>query len=136
MGCIFCMIKDGQIPSAKVYENEYVMAFLDLSQANMGHTLVIPKSHADTLLALDDKNYCEVMKAVKKLANVILKATNADGINIINNSYEAAGQTVMHAHVHIIPRYKNDSIKFEFPNNEGKYNLEEVANRIKAQINE
>ena len=136
MGCIFCMIKDGQIPSAKVYENEYVMAFLDLSQANVGHTLVIPKVHADTLLNLDDKNYCEVMKAVKKLANVILKATNADGINIINNSYEAAGQTVMHAHVHLIPRYKNDSIKFEFPNNEGKYNLEEVANRIKAQINE
>ena len=136
MGCIFCMIKDGQIPSAKVYENEYVMAFLDLSQANVGPTLVIPKVHADTLLNLDDKNYCEVMKAVKKLANVILKATNADGINIINNSYEAAGQTVMHAHVHIIPRYKNDSIKFEFPNNEGKYNLEEVANRIKAQINE
>ena len=136
MGCIFCMIKDGQIPSAKVYENEYVMAFLDLSQANMGHTLVIPKAHADTLLALDDKNYCEVMKAVKKLANVILKATNADGINIINNSYEAAGQTVMHAHVHIIPRFKNDNIRFEFPNNEGKYNLEEVANTIKAQINE
>ena len=136
MGCIFCMIKDGQIPSAKVYENEYVMAFLDLSQANVGHTLVIPKVHADTLLNLDDKNYCEVMKAVKKLANVILKATNADGINIINNSYEAAGQTVMHAHVHIIPRFKNDNIRFEFPNNEGKYNLEEVANTIKAQINE
>lgn len=136
MGCIFCMIKDGQIPSAKVYENEYVMAFLDLSQANVGHTLVIPKVHADTLLNLDDKNYCEVMKAVKKLANVILKVTNADGINIVNNSYEAAGQTVMHAHVHIIPRFKNDNIRFEFPNNEGKYNLEEVANTIKAQINE
>ncbi len=136
MGCIFCMIKDGQIPSAKVYENEYVMAFLELSQANVGHTLVIPKVHADTLLNLDDKNYCEVMKAVKKLANVILKVTNADGINIVNNSYEAAGQTVMHAHVHIIPRFKNDNIRFEFPNNEGKYNLEEVANTIKAQINE
>lgn len=136
MGCIFCMIKDGQIPCAKVYENEYVMAFLDLSQSNMGHTLVIPKVHADTLLDLDDKNYCEVMKAVKKLASVILKATKADGINIVNNSYEAAGQTVMHAHVHIIPRFKDDSIKFELPNNEGKYNLEAVANTIKEQLNQ
>lgn len=136
MGCIFCMIKEGQIPCAKVYENEYVMAFLDLSQANTGHTLVIPKVHADTLLDLDDKNYCEVMKTVKKLACVILKATKADGVNIVNNSYEAAGQTVMHAHVHIIPRFKDDSIKFEFPNNEGKYNLEEIANTIKAQMND
>ena len=105
------------------------------------------KGFFEALRMLGDENSVDVevliekvksalMKAVKKLANVILKATNADGINIINNSYEAAGQTVMHAHVHLIPRYKNDSIKFEFPNNEGKYNLEEVANRIKAQINE
>lgn len=136
MGCIFCMIAKGDIPSQTVYENEYVKAFLDLSQAGKGHTLVVPKIHADTLLDLDDKNYLEVMKAVKLVANAIEKAFSPDGLNILNNCKEAAGQTVMHAHVHIIPRYKGDSISMNFTNNEGKYNLEEIANAIKAQMND
>lgn len=134
MSCIFCMIAKGEINSQTVYENEYVRAFLDLSQAGKGHTLVVPKAHADTLLDLDEKNYLEVMKAVKLVANAIDKAFAPDGINILNNCREAAGQTVMHAHVHIIPRYKDDNISINLVNNEGKYDLKEIANKIKENI--
>lgn len=134
MSCIFCMIAKGEINSQTVYENEYVRAFLDLSQAGKGHTLVVPKAHADTLLDLDEKNYLEVMKAVKLVANAIDKAFAPDGINILNNCREAAGQTVMHAHVHIIPRYKDDNISINLVNNEGKYDLKEIANKIKENL--
>ena len=134
MSCIFCMIAKGEINSQTVYENEYVRAFLDLSQAGKGHTLVVPKDHADTLLDLDEKNYLEVMKAVKLVANAIDKAFTPDGINILNNCREAAGQTVMHAHVHIIPRYKDDNISINLVNNEGKYDLKEIANKIKENL--
>ena len=108
MSCIFCMIGKGEIPSQTVYENEYVRAFLDLSQAGKGHTLVVPKKHADTLLDLDEATYLELMKAVHLVAKAVDKAFAPDGINILNNCKEAAGQSVMHAHVHIIPRYKDD----------------------------
>lgn len=134
MSCIFCMIAKGEINSQTVYENEYVRAFLDLSQAGKGHTLVVPKAHADTLLDLDEKNYLEVMKAVKLIANAIDKTFRPDGINILNNCREAAGQTVMHAHVHIIPRYKDDNISINLVNNEGKYDLKEIANKIKENL--
>lgn len=134
MSCIFCMIAKGEINSKTIYENEYVRAFLDLSQAGRGHTLVVPKAHADTLLDLDEKNYLEVMKAVRIVAKAIDKAFAPDGINILNNCREAAGQTVMHAHVHIIPRYKNDHISINLENNEGKYDLEDIANKIKANL--
>lgn len=130
MSCIFCKIINKEIPSSVVYENEYVVAILDLSQANEGHTLVMPKKHFDNILQMDDVNYQELMKAVHIVSKAIDKAFKPEGINIINNCKEAAGQTVMHTHVHIIPRYKNDSIKMEYANNEGKFNLEDVKNKI------
>lgn len=133
MSCIFCMIKEGKIPCKKIYENDYVLAFLDLSQANYGHTLVIPKVHSDNLLELDDHSYLELMKAVKLIASNINEVLHPDGLNIINNCKEAAGQTVMHAHVHIIPRFLNDDINFDFPNNEGKFNLDEIQNKLELK---
>lgn len=131
MSCIFCMIKEGKIPCKKIYENDYVLAILDLSQANYGHTLVIPKVHSDNILEADDNIYIELMKAVKLISNHINEVMQPDGINIINNSKEAAGQSVMHTHIHIIPRYLNDEIKINFPNNEGKYNLDEIQTKLK-----
>lgn len=133
MSCIFCMIKEGKIPCKKIYENDYVLAFLDLSQANYGHTLVIPKVHSDNLLELDDHSYLELMKAVKLIASHINEVLHPDGLNIINNCKEAAGQTVMHAHIHIIPRFLNDDIKFDFSNNEGKFNLDEIQNKLELK---
>jgi histidine triad (HIT) family protein len=129
--CIFCKIVNGEIPSKKVYEDENVIAILDISQATKGHTLVIPKKHSDNLLEIDSLEYINVMKAVKIVAEKINNSLKPQGINILNNCGEAAGQTVMHFHVHIIPRYENNDVKIEFTNNSSKYNLDELVNLIK-----
>src|SRR5574344_1699414 len=101
MDCIFCKIINGDIPSIKLYEDANVIAILDISQATMGHTLVIPKKHAANILEISDESYIEVMKVVKMLAKKITKAFNLKGVNILNNCGEIAGQTVHHFHVHI-----------------------------------
>ena len=126
--CIFCKIINGEIPSKKIYEDDKVVAILDISQATKGHTLVLPKKHFDNLLTIDDSYYADVMLRAKKLAKAITKAFNACGCNILNNCGEAAGQTVMHFHVHIIPRYNDDDVKIEFIEHE--LDLEEVQNEI------
>lgn len=128
--CIFCKIINGDIPSAKIYEDEDVLAILDISQATKGHTLVLPKKHFANLLEIEDYEYLKVMNKVKDLAKTITKAFNAKGCNILNNCGEAAGQTVMHFHVHIIPRYDNNDIKIEFTDNNSKFDLNEIKNTI------
>lgn len=128
--CIFCKIVSGEIPSKKVYEDENVIAILDISQATKGHTLVIPKKHSANLLEIDSEEYINVMKAVnlvtKKLSNTLKPA----GINILNNCGEVAGQTVMHFHVHVIPRYEENDIQIGFTNNSSNYNLDEIMKLI------
>jgi len=126
--CIFCKIINGDIPSKKVYEDENTLAILDISQATKGHTLILPKKHYANLLEINNDDYLNVMNAVKIVTNKLNKAFNPDGFNILNNCNEAAGQTVMHFHVHIIPRYKNDDLKIEFTSH--SYNLDEVLNQI------
>jgi histidine triad (HIT) family protein len=128
--CVFCKIINGEIPSAKVYEDEDVLAILDLSQAEKGHTLVLPKKHFDTFLDADDSTCEKVFVVAKKLANKIKTNLNADGVNILNNSYEAAGQTVMHMHVHIIPRFKGDDLEIKFKDHSDKYELKDVLAEI------
>lgn len=130
--CIFCSIIKGDIPSYKVYEDNDFLAFLDISQAEIGHTLVVPKKHFDNFLELDDKTAQNLITLVKKLAIKIKKATGASGINILNNNGEAAGQSVNHVHFHIIPRYENDDLIIKFT--EHKLSQEEfvdLANKIK-----
>lgn len=127
--CIFCEIVKGNIPSSKVYEDDNYLAILDLSQTTLGHTLVMPKKHYDNFLEMDSKEAGELMSAVNTVAKKVVKNLGASGCNILNNTNEVAGQTVMHTHVHIIPRYtKDDSIKIEF--SENKYDLNEVLNKI------
>lgn len=116
--CIFCMIVNGEIPSYKVYEDDDFLAFLDISQAEKGHTLVVPKKHFDNFLELDDETASKMLVLVKNLAVKIKNATNCDGINILNNNGEAAGQSVKHVHFHIIPRYTNDDLKISFVEHE------------------
>ena len=113
--CIFCKIVNNEIPSYKVYEDESFLAFLDISQATKGHTLVIPKEHYQNIFELPENS--KIFNIVSKLAKAIKLATNADGINIINNNGTTAGQTVNHFHIHIIPRYENDNFKISFPEN-------------------
>ncbi len=128
--CIFCKIINNEIPSKKVYEDDDVVAILDISQAGYGHTLVMPKKHYENILEIPDNEYSKVMSAVKKLSEKINKNVKPDGINVINNTNEAAGQTVMHYHVHIIPRFKDDDIRFITPDHQNKYDLDEVLKKV------
>ena len=128
--CIFCKIINGDIPSKKVYEDKDVLAILDISQATKGHTLVIPKKHYDNILSINEDDYLAVMKKVKELSNKIVKNLGAEGVNILNNCNEVAGQSVMHFHVHIIPRYKKDDLKLEFIDHSKDSNLDETLKEI------
>ncbi len=128
--CIFCKIINGDIPSKKVYEDKDVLAILDISQATKGHTLVIPKKHYDNILSINEDDYLAVMKKVKELSNKIVTNLGAEGVNILNNCNEVAGQSVMHFHVHIIPRYKKDDLKLEFIDHSKDSNLDETLKEI------
>ena len=134
--CIFCKIAAGEIPSATVYEDDDFRAILDLGPAAKGHTLVIPKSHWDNLLSVEPDTAAKALKVISKTANAIKEALGCDGINVVQNNGEAAGQTVMHLHFHIIPRYKNDSVNIGWqpmkPSNE---ELAATADLIKEKMN-
>lgn len=106
--CLFCKIIAGEIPSETVYENERVLAFLDIHPLNPGHTLVIPKLHAENILASSVEDAEALMRAVKEIAPKILKAVGAEDCNITTNSGKAAGQIIFHTHLHIIPRLAAD----------------------------
>ena len=128
--CIFCKIIDGSIPSSKVYEDENILAILDLSQTTYGHTLVMPKKHYQNILEIPSDELATLMVKVQELAKLITAKLNANGVNILVNTNEAAGQTVMHLHIHIIPRYdENDGISIDFKPNENA-NLSNVLNDI------
>ncbi|PLS17516.1 HIT family protein [Bacillus sp. M6-12] len=103
--CIFCKIINGEIPGSKVYENEHVLAFLDISQVTKGHTLVIPKIHKENIYELSPEIAGRLFEAVPKIAKAIQKEFKPAGLNIVNNNGEAAGQTVFHYHMHLLPRY-------------------------------
>ena len=129
--CVFCEIIKGNIPSKKVYEDDDVLAILDISQATKGHTLLIPKKHAVNFLEMDKKDFEYLMGKVQDLTAQINKNLKAEGCNILINTNEVAGQSVDHAHVHILPRYsKDDDISFSF--NEHHYDLDEILKEIKA----
>ncbi|MGX2958874.1 HIT family protein [Peribacillus sp. JNUCC 23] len=103
--CIFCKIITGEIPSTKVFENEHVLAFLDISQVTKGHTLVIPKVHKENVYELTPDMAKSIFEVVPEIARALKKAFNPIGLNTINNNGEAAGQSVFHYHLHLIPRY-------------------------------
>ncbi len=113
--CIFCRIANGAIPSYKVYEDDYVLAFLDVNPASRGHTLVVPKEHFDDLTKCPKDILDHVMHVVQTIAQAQIKELGATGVNVISNIGKDAGQSVRHFHVHVIPRYSNDGLKLEFP---------------------
>lgn len=130
--CIFCDIIDGKIPSSKVYEDENVLAILDVSQVTFGHTLVMPKKHVENIVEADEDTVVNCAKVVSKLSKQIVKNTGAVGCNVLNNCGEVAGQTVNHLHFHIIPRYsENDSVVFKFNESE-KQDLDKVLEKVKG----
>ncbi len=136
--CIFCKIADGEIRAAKVYEDKDVVAFLDISPAgkNGGHTLVMPKRHYELITDIPDKVLASVANAVKKVSGAILKFS--EGVNVLQNNNKVAGQFVMHAHFHIIPRHTDDGIKIEqwTPHKYAPGEMEKIQEKIKSLLNE
>lgn len=133
---IFCKIVNGEIPCYKLYEDDDVLAFLDISQATKGHTLVIPKKHYDNFLTIPQEEMHKVMNVAQRIGQITIKYLGAQGVNILSNCYEAAGQTVMHFHVHVIPRYnENEGFILEMKNNAEGLNLPQLAEQIKKEIN-
>lgn len=132
MDCIFCKIIDGEIPAYKIYEDENVLAFLDITQGTKGHTLVIPKKHVANIYDMDEETAAAVFRVIPKIANALKKAFNPIGLNIVNNN-ERPLQAVFHYHIHLIPRYEDDGVVISSHNNFGKISESEF-NDLKTKI--
>ena len=132
--CIFCKIVAGQVPCTKLYEDEDVLAFLDINPVTYGHTLVISKEHYSTFLSTPKAIMNKVMNVAQRIGQVQIEQLGAKGVNILINSYEAAGQVVPHFHVHVIPRYTaKDRFRLEFKDLKD-VNLPKVAEEIKDNL--
>lgn len=130
--CVFCKIVNGEIPAYKVYEDNDFLAFLDISQATFGHTLVVPKKHYDNIFAFEEEKAAEMMKVVLKLSKKLKSALGIDALNVLNNNGPLAGQSVNHVHIHLIPRYQNDGVIMKFPENKL---TEEEFKKLLSKIN-
>ncbi len=131
--CIFCKIIGSEIPSFKIYEDEYTYAFMDIAKDVDGHILVIPKKHVKNVLDCDCETLSHVMDTVKLISNHCVDNCGYDGVNLLNASDEAAGQSVMHLHIHIIPRKAGDGIN-SWPYFKGaKTTIEEMYKILKIQ---
>ena len=108
--CIFCKLANGDIPTNSIYEDDVVKVIFDASPAAPGHILILPKNHFDDVYSMDDETAAHVFKVAVKLSKAYRKALDFDGLNIVQNNGEAAGQTVFHFHMHIIPRHNDDTV--------------------------
>jgi len=134
MPCVFCQIVKGEIPSEKIYEDDRIFAFLDISPVNKGHTLVIPKEHYKDLSSTPDYILQELAIATARLAQAVKKGVKADAFNLGLNNGRIAGQIVPHVHFHIIPRFKDDDLK-HWPSKKYKEGeIEEVVRAIKEHV--
>jgi len=131
--CIFCKIVAGEILGHVVYENEHVLAFLDISQTTEGHTLIIPKVHKTDIFEMESLMMEQVFSIVPRIATALKKTFGCSGINIVSNNGESAGQSVFHYHVHLIPRYGDDNFGIRFTSNMKDYDTEKLT-AIKEQI--
>ena len=132
--CIFCKIVKGEIPSAKLYEDDNVYAFLDIGPVHKGHSLVIPKKHYEDMFDVPGELLGKQIQAVQRVAAAVKKATGCDGVNIAQSNGKAAGQVVPHIHFHIMPRYLDDGLRM-WP--QGKYaegEMEKYRDKIAKAI--
>lgn len=139
--CIFCKIINNDIPSRKIYEDENIIAFLDLTQVTLGHTLVLPKKHVSDIFEYDEELAGTVFSQIPKIARAIKQSDSAiTGMNIINNNGPVAYQSVFHSHIHLIPRYtKNDDFSMVFGDNSNSHTdekLDHIATSIKERMEE
>ena len=135
MACIFCEIVAGRIPSATVYEDEHVFAFMDIAPANPGHLLVIPKQHYRNIFDMPAEVGSKIMEAAILLAKAIRKALNPDGLNLFQSNEAAAFQTVFHFHLHLIPRWETDPLRLPWQPSEGDIEeIGEIASKIREVL--
>lgn len=133
--CIFCKIANGQIPSVSPYEDDDFKVIFDLGPATKGHALILPKQHYANLYELDDEVASKVLKVAKKVSGALKEELGADGYNLVQNNGEAAGQTVFHFHMHMIPRYKGDGdIVTWTPGSMDKEAMEALAKKVSGTI--
>jgi histidine triad (HIT) family protein len=133
--CIFCKIVRKQAPASIIYEDESVIAFLDIRPLNLGHTLVIPKKHYVDIFDISEDQLSQVHKVAKQVSTAVKKATNADGISIIQQNSKAAGQNIFHLHVHVVPRFEGQKLpSFSALKEVERAKLEGVAKKIKQQL--
>lgn len=129
--CIFCKIANGEIPSKTLYEDDEFRIILDLAPATKGHALILPKSHFRNLYELPEETAGKAMKLAGKMAASMTQKLDCDGFQVVQNNNEAAGQTVFHFHMHLIPRYENDHQKITWkPTEMTQDELETVKNQI------
>lgn len=129
--CVFCKIIAGEIPSYKIYEDEYTYAFLDIADDAIGHTLVIPKEHYENVLDIPNDLLAKVMDSVKKIANHYVENCGYTGVNIMNASGVDAQQSVFHLHFHIFPRKAEDGVQAWPAFGKVNSNFQEVCDRLK-----
>lgn len=130
MSTIFTKIINREIPSKIIYEDDQVIAFLDISQATPGHSLVVTKKEYRNIFELPEEVASHIFKVVVKVAKAINFSLKPKGLNILNNNEETAGQTVFHYHIHLIPRYDDNDVSFGMNNNFGKDSDEELEKRV------
>jgi histidine triad (HIT) family protein len=133
--CVFCKIVAGQIPSTRVHEDEYTLAFMDLGQVNPGHVLVAVKKHAANLFELEVAQAEAIARATVKISKAIKKAFEPEGLSVYQANGKAAGQTVFHYHVHLLPRHAADGMELVWPvKNPPRAKLESNAEKIRQQL--
>lgn len=111
MDCVFCGIVNGELPAYRLYEDDKVIVILDKYPLTRGHSLVIPKKHFENILEVDDRTLAHLFKVARIVAIASREALGAEGVNIITNIGRAAGQVIFHAHIHVVPRYKDDGLR-------------------------
>lgn len=134
MECIFCNIKDRKAEAEIIFEDEHILAFLDVQPVNFGHTLVITKTHYDNFLIVPKDELNKIVYATQFIAGTVKRSMNADGFNIISNNGNSAGQSVYHFHFHIIPRFNNDFTLKPSVKNYGSGAMKECAERVRSLI--
>lgn len=133
--CIFCKLANGEIETNSIYEDELVKVIFDASPASKGHVLILPKNHFDNIYELDDETAAHIFKVATKVAKAYNQVLDFDGLNIVQNNGEAAGQTVFHFHMHIIPRYKNDSVNVTWtPGKATQADIDEIKKKVSSLL--
>lgn len=134
MECIFCNIKDQKAEAEIIFEDENILAFLDIQPVNFGHTLVITKNHYDNFLTVPKDELHKLIHATQFIAGIVKRSLNADGFNVISNNGNSAGQSVFHFHFHIIPRFNQDFTLKPALKSYGGGSMQEYGNQIRSFI--